>query len=225
MDYGKAFTYMFEDKDWVTKVLIGGILTLIPVVNLVVLGYALETGKRVVEGHPEPLPRWDNFSELFIRGLMAALGAAVWALPLILVALLTGFFGAVLSWVSESGSTGNMGGPFAICSWSLSCLSSIYSLFLGVVLPAPLTFYALSGDFGSFFDFRRVFRYISDNLGIYVVALLLAWVAQVIGGFGVILCFIGVIFTSFWADLVAAYLFGQVYRSRREMPAPVEPAV
>ena len=50
MDFGKAFTFAFDDKEWVTKLLIGGILSLIPIVNLVVVGYTLKTLKNVADG-------------------------------------------------------------------------------------------------------------------------------------------------------------------------------
>jgi len=54
---------------------------------------------------------------------------------------------------------------------------------------------------------------ITGNLGNYIIALILAWVASVIAGFGVIACGVGVLFTSFWASLVMAHLFGQLQRA------------
>ncbi len=38
MDIGKSFTYMFEEDKWVEKVLIGGLLCLIPIVNFFAIG-------------------------------------------------------------------------------------------------------------------------------------------------------------------------------------------
>ena len=35
MDIGKAFTYMFDDEEWVQKLVIGGLLTLVSVIPLV----------------------------------------------------------------------------------------------------------------------------------------------------------------------------------------------
>jgi len=46
---------------------------------------------------------------------------------------------------------------------------------------------------------------------------LIAWVAGFVAGFGVILCFIGVIFTSFWAQLVSAHVYGQFWRASQGM--------
>jgi len=46
MDIGKTFTYVFEDEDWVKKVLIGGVINLIPIVGFFfTAGYMLEMGR------------------------------------------------------------------------------------------------------------------------------------------------------------------------------------
>lgn len=217
MDWGKSFTYIFDDKEWVSKVLIGGILGLIPVVNLAVVGYALRVLKNVAEGAEQPLPGWDDFGDYFIKGLVSTLGAMVWAVPLIALAMFAGLLSTVTGYDTEAG---RVAAPIVLCIWSMSCLSALYGLFLGLVLPSAYTHYALSGNFGTFFRFGDIFQYIRANLGNYIIALLLAFVAQFVAGFGVILCCIGVIFTGFWATLVGSHLLGQVYRFRAVPTTP-----
>lgn len=224
MDWGKSFTYVFDDKDWVTKVLIGGILSLVPIVNLVVLGYALRVLKNVVAGAEQPLPNWDEFVDYFVKGLVSMLGALVWALPLIvlitmgaIVAVLTGY---------DSSEASRVAAPFAVWTCGLACLSGLYGLFLGLVLPAALAHYAVTEDFAAFFRFGDIFQLITKNLGNYVVALILYWVAQFVAVFGVILCFVGVTFTEFWSTLVGSHLLGQVYRASLRPAVPTsEPTV
>ncbi len=218
MDWGKSFTYVFDDQDWVSKVLIGGILSLIPVVNLVVVGYALKALKNVAEGAERPLPAWDDFGGYFVKGLVSALGAMVWALPIII----TGLVGGIISAVTGYGSaeTTRVSTATALCIWSLSCVSGIWGLFLSLVLPAAITEYAIHGNFGAFFRFGDIFNFIKANIGNYIIAILLAWVAQFVAGFGVILCIIGVIVTEFWATLVGSHLLGQVRRNAVVVPPP-----
>jgi hypothetical protein len=226
MDWGKSFRYVFDDRDWVTKVLIGGILSMIPVVNLVVIGYALKALKNVAEGAEQPLPAWDDFGDYFVKGLISALGAMVWAIPIIILAAITGVLSAVTGY--DSAEPSRVAAPYVLCIWSMSCVSGIYGLFLGFVLPAAFAHYAIRGDFGAFFRCGEIFKFIKANLGNYIVALLLAWVAQFISGFGVILCIVGAIFTEFWAILVGSHLMGQVYRSSEAAPPPevvAEPTV
>jgi len=68
------------------------------------------------------------------------------------------------------------------------------------------------------FKFGEIFRYISANLGNYFLAWILALVTSFVASFGAILCVIGVIFTEFWASLVWAHLFGQVWSLAPEKP-------
>jgi len=225
MNWGKSFTYVFDDKDWVTKVLIGGLLGLIPVVNLVVIGYALKALKNVAEGVEQPLPAWDDFGDYFVKGLVSTLGAMVWAIPIFILAAMTAALSALTGY--DSAETTQVSTPFVLCIWSMSCVSGIYGLFLGFVLPAAYAQYAIRGDFGAFFRFGDIFKFIKANLGNYIVALLLACVAQFIASFGVILCIIGAIFTALWATLVGSHLLGQVCRNSAAPPPAVvaEPAV
>ena len=219
MDWGKSFTYVFDDKDWVTKLLIGGLLSLIPVVNLVVVGYALNALKNVAEGAEQPLPAWDDFGDYFMKGLISVLGAMVWALPIIVLAIMTAILSALTGY--DSADTSRVSTPFVLCIWSMSCVSGLYGLFLGFVLPAAFANYAIRGDLGAFFRFGDIGKFIKANLGNYIVALLLACVAQFIGSFGVILCCFGVVFTELWAILVGSHLLGQVYRSGEAPPPEV----
>jgi len=211
MDYGKAFTFVFDDEEWVQKLLIGGILGLIPIVNLVVIGYGLKVLKNVADGMEQPLPAWDDFGDYFVQGLMSFLGSLVWAIPILIVVMLTAFLSAVAGAGYGYDTSAAQAAPFHVCTWGLSCLSTLYGLFMGVVLPAAITRYAISGEFGAFFRFGEIFNYITSNLGSYIIALLLGFVAHFISGFGVIFCIVGVVFTAFWAILVSSHLLGQVY--------------
>jgi hypothetical protein len=49
-----------------------------------------------------------------------------------------------------------------------------------------------------------------------LIALLIAWLASFLAGFGIILCCIGVIFTSFYAQCVTGHVYGQAYARARE---------
>ena len=65
MDIGKAFSYVFEDEQWISKVLIGGLLIWIPIVNFAVFGYMIKVAQNVAQGNPRPLPEWGEFGDHF----------------------------------------------------------------------------------------------------------------------------------------------------------------
>ena len=213
MDIGKSFTYAFDDEKWVQKLAIGGLLVLasvIPVVNiftaLVILGYSLRVLQNVAEGVEQPLPEWDDWAGDWVKGLMVALAYLIYSIPVILV---SGFSWAV-SALSVYGDPSQAEELLGVCLAGLSCLAGLWGVAEAVVLPAAMINYAAEGEFGSFFRFGELFRFIRDNFGNYIVAILLIIVAQFVAGLGVILCVIGVFFTSFWSSLVSAHLLGQV---------------
>ncbi len=217
MNYGKSFSFVFDDKNWVQKIIIGGILNLIPIVNLVAIGYTLRVLRNAATGVDPALPEWDDFADYFVKGLVSILGAVVWALPIILLSILMALLSIPVEQMTSYGRSPDYVYTSAnLCFTVLGCLSGLYGLFMGAVIPAAMTQYAVSGEFGAFFRFGEIFKYITSNAGPYIIALLLGAAAQFIGGLGLIVCFVGVAFTAFWAMLVGNHLLGQVYLASEE---------
>jgi len=219
MDIGKSFTYVFDDKDWVKKVAIGGVVNIVPILSFVNTGYMLRTLKRVSEGNAQPLPEWDDWGGDFVRGLVGSfLAPLIYSLPAILLSIL---YAIVVAIADASGSSE---GVVTLCSTLLTCLTSLWGILMVLWLPAGLIQYAMSGEFGAFFRFGELWAFIRENLSNYIVAILLIIVASLVASLaGGILCGIGVLFTTFWAMLVAAHLLGQV-KAASLPPAPAAPA-
>ncbi len=211
MDIGRSFTYMFEDQDWLKKILIGGVVNLIPIVNLAATGYFIETIRNTAEGQELPLPEWgEDFGGKFMKGLMAGIAGFLYALPIMLVVGLVIGLTAVLAGASDEdvAATGA-----TICSMIGYCLMFVYMILLMLFLPAATVRYALTEQFGAFFRFGEIFALIKANIGGYIIALVVALlaglVAQIVGG---IACGIGIFFTLMWAMLVGANLLGNLVR-------------
>ncbi len=219
MDIGKSFMYVFEDPNWIMKLVIGGLVSLVPIVNFAALGYMVTTLKNVADGQPQPLPEWSNFGDYFMKGLYVFVGALVYVAPIILIYCCM----FVLSMAAGFGASGNsdaggaLAGLVGILSFCLWCVVMLFILVVVVIFPAALTRYAVTNQLSVFWDFRGNFDLISKNLANYIIAILITWVAGFVAGFGVILCFIGVIFTSFWAQLVGAHVYGQFWRTSQGM--------
>ena len=80
-DLARSFTYMFEDKAWLSKVLVGAAFVLLSPLIIGALflgGYMVEVIKRSYEDNEVPLPEWDNFGDLVSKGykLVATRGTA-----------------------------------------------------------------------------------------------------------------------------------------------------
>jgi len=72
VDFGRAFTSVTEDPDWIKKILIGGAFMLLSSVLVgvpFVLGYFSQTLRNVVAGAARPLPEWDDLGGIFSEGL------------------------------------------------------------------------------------------------------------------------------------------------------------
>ncbi len=208
MDIGKSFSYVFDDKDWIKKVLIGGVLNIIPIVNFIPAGYTLRTLKNVSEGRERPLPEWDAWGDDFVKGLMVMIAALIYALPIIVLNVIAGIISALAGSGSSSQDVGAVAG---VCMAGTSCLSAIWGIAMAIVLPAGVIKYAKTGEFGCFFRFGELFAFIRDNLGDYLIALLVTLGAAILASIvGSILCGVGLVFTTFWANLVMAHLLGQV---------------
>lgn len=217
MDIGSAFTYMFDDQDWIKKIAIGGGITLGAVIlspiliGLVLMlplgGYMLETLKNVRDGRPIPLPEWSDFGSLFSKGLMIFVIGLVYNLPAILISCLSAGVN-----IAAPNLDSDMAEMLVVVAGCLSCVQIILSLLGNALLPAAIIRYAQYETLGSAFQFGEIFGFVTKNIGDYIIVILLGWVASLIATFGLILCVIGVVFTGFWSVLVAANLYGQLAR-------------
>ncbi|NIN64040.1 MAG: DUF4013 domain-containing protein [Anaerolineae bacterium] len=208
LDIGRAFTYMFDDESWIMKIVIGGILMFIPIVNFMALGYMLEALKRAADGMEIPMPEWDDFGGKFVKGLVLLVIGLVYMIPIWVLACLVGGL-AGLGSAAESDALVNMASLLNACA---SCLYLIWMIVVWLIMPAAYIRYAVTGEFMSAFQFGELFSFISSNIANYIVAIILALVAVLVAYLGLIVCFIGVLFTMFWAYLVIAHLLGQVQR-------------
>jgi len=204
MDIGSSFSYMFQDKDWIKKILIGGVVGFVPIVNFAAIGYVIQIIRNVRAGQPLPLPEWDQFGQYFKDGLWIFLIFLVWAIPIIVVSCLYGIGAAALGQNEDMASAV---GLISACFW---CVMVLWGLVIAAVSPAIMIRYAEIGEFMAGFRFSEIFEVITSNVGNYIIVIILIWVAGLIASFGVILCVVGVIFTQFWSYLVAGNLMGQL---------------
>jgi hypothetical protein len=219
MDIGKSFTYVLDDEEWLTKILIGGFFSLLSGLFIGIpflLGYFLETLKNVYQGQPRPLPDWgENLGAIFSKGLKAVVGVLVWSLPIIAV--------TCISAVVMTGMINNLQKgqetPLVILYSCVTCLAVAYGLVMSALMPAALMKFAVTGELNAFFRVGDMIGFIRNNLGNYLIAIIVYWLAEMLGSFGFILCLVGLFFTAFWSMLVGAHLFGQVYRAAQGQPA------
>lgn len=214
MNYGFAFTYQFKDNEWIKKFAIAALFILIPFIGPFFLaGWGLEITRRVIVSDPEPLPPWNDFGTYIVKGIQLIIIGFVYALPVILVQACTQTLYVA--------GTENLGSDDAIVALSLfvqtcmGCLTFLYSIFLGLFLPAAIGHFAAEGSFGAAFRFGEIFRILKTGLAAYLVVLLASFVMPFIAMFGLMFCLIGILFTAPYAITTTQYLIGEAYRASK----------
>jgi Protein of unknown function (DUF4013) len=216
-DFGKPFTYVFDDPRWLQKILIGGLFYLasfLLVGWIFILGYMAQVVRNVVADLKVPLPEWEDLGGFFHEGLRLFGVSLIYLIPsFLLVAIMIP--ASILSDMDNAALE-----AFGAVAGCVACLFVPVILGTMFFLPAALLFVAVEQRFGAAFEFARIWAFIRGNIGNYFLAILIHIIAQHLGGFGVALLCIGVIFTGFWSFLITAHAFAQVYRLGKVPPAP-----
>ncbi len=225
MDFGKAFTFMFEDPEWLRKLGIGTLVGLIGLIFspvllgliplLMLLGYSLDVVRNVMDGKQHPLPEWDNWGGFLARGFKLCAAIFIWCLPIILVSIPMGIGGALTDQQNGAGGMQAIGALLLICG---SCLILLWGIFVTLISPAIYTRLAATNRFTSAFELGKLWAFTRDNIGNVIIAILLTGLAGLIASFiaplGLIALVIGVAitlpFAMLWSYLVQAHLFGQI---------------
>lgn len=213
-DFARPFAFVFEDPNWVQKILLGGLFYLAGFLIIgwfFVLGYCSQLARNVMNGVERPLPEWDDLGEKFNEGARLVGVAFAYFFPIIVVAMLIGVPAAIMSAVRNEGVQ-VLGGGMSGC---MACLIVPLSLAVSFFLPAAMLRVVSENRFGAGFEYAAIWAFIRDNGMNYVLGFCVYLVARFIAGFGIILFCIGVIFTGFWSLLIMTAGFAQVHRLSR----------
>ena len=208
MNFGKAFTYIFDDPDWLSKLLGPVLFSLIPIVGtLTFSGYILDLIRNVSRNVQHPLPDLDIGGQLG-RGFRWFLVQVVYALPFMLLALVMLPFFISLGNASENNSAAAL--PVIILVL-VGALMAVYGLLLSLILPVAQANFANKDSFASGFNFGELFRMVGNNFGAWLFVLLGFIIAGFIAPLGSFLVLIGAVITSGYAQLMVSHLQGQAY--------------
>lgn len=205
MDFGLAFSFPFQDEGWVKKVVLTAVISLIPIIGQIALiGWLVELTRRVIRGDAEPLPDWADFGGILVLGLkMFAIGF-VYAIPLMFMTIPMAIFDALVD--SDSAVA-----LYTIVTLCFSCFALIYGLALAFFIPAAVGELAATDNLGAAINPTNIIAHVRTAPSAYLLAFLGTIVAGFLSGFGIILCFVGVILTAVYASAVQGHLYGQAY--------------
>jgi hypothetical protein len=217
LDFGRAFRFVVEDPDWVKKILIGGVFTLLAAVLVgapFVGGYFVRLVRNVARGEARPLPEWDDLGGLFMDGLRAlAVYLAHLVAAMILPMTLGGLLLVVIAASSQGGDAGEVVGTLAAFGMvAVYAIAGLFMLALMLYVPAALLRFVLYDRVSAAFEPREVAAIIRRNPANYFLALVLYLVANFASQLGIVLCCVGVFPLGFWSACILAWGLGEVAR-------------
>ena len=224
MEISKSISFLTEDPRWQQKLLIGtGVAVAATILSpiligilgfLIILGYCVRLLQNVRDGHPYPMPEWDQWGDDLARGFKLAVVYFVWIIPGLFLSIPSVIGGNLIDQRSEVAST--FGGMLLFCG---GCLSLIYGLFVMFATPGFTIAFAKDERIQSGLQIRDIWTWTQANIGQVVVVTLIYIVASIglaiLGSIvGLLLCLVGLIITlplaSLLTYLLQAHLYGQL---------------
>ncbi len=202
-----SFAWPFQDPGWFGKIVLQGLIAIIPIVGWIALaGWLVQTidnyraGRRELPPAGFPLERGlPLFIVLFVYGI-------VFAIPSIIL-------GAI------SASNNDNAGIAALSNLVGFALSLLFAF----LAPAIILLTYRTGFAGGF-DVNSIWQTATGHTSTTVIAGLLIYVARLIGGLGLILCCVGLIFTIPYSIAITAGIVTWYEREVAGGPTPSAPA-
>ena len=221
--FGDAIGWPTRDPGWITKVILMGLISLIPIVGQMVLfGWMLGALDNLRAGRQELPPVGFSYlgrgATLFVVMLLYALGFCV----LFGIFFVLGGVIAAAGGNSEGGGSalGAIGGLIVMVGWLVMIVAmlGLYLLFPAIIVNTE------RGGIGGGLNVPQVIAFARTNASATVMAGLMTVLAYVIGSLGSFLCGIGVILTLAYGYAMLAGVV-RVYEQQVGMSpaAPYQP--
>jgi hypothetical protein len=225
MDIGRAVQHPFQDQAWPSKLGIGALIGLVPILNFALFGYGVEHLKHTADGQEIPLPTWDKFGEKFVDGLKLFVINFVLSLPLLVLSCIFSIATGGIAMLTGSGDDvqGAAAAGMGVLGLAFACVALIYGLLLAYIMPAIFIQYAKTRDMGACLRIGELLNISRLNSGSYIMIFLVIiglsiLLSLILGVLGIIPCLgwilalvIGLLLAPYFAVLIGN-LCGQYAR-------------
>jgi hypothetical protein len=236
VNYEESIKKSFTDFG---KLIIGIILSIIPIVNWIAQGFIIESSGIGKNKPSKNMPEWKNISDYFIKGLLSYVIILIYSIPAILVlsvsigylvgSLIPAFTGILPAGFMSSVMTGQIAReeirqlvsqnwmlilPTIIRVFPLILLGLFLLLVATYLSPIAILNYLKNRKFGKAFDLKSVAKkaFTGQYFIAWIVAGLITIVLRTILAF---IPFVGPAIAYFVSGVIAYSLFGQVYRETK----------
>jgi len=210
VDYGEAIKRPFSD---VKKLLIGIVIQLIPIVNFMAIGYQLKCANAMEKKFE--LPEWEEWGNLFVKGLMAIVIGFIYMLPALIVLIVMGFtvITTALSAVQGGVATGQPADISGMLAGMMSIgviIALVLMLIAAYLLPLALISFVSNDSFGAAFRLGKIFRkaFKVNYIVVWIVMVIYSLVVNLIALF---VPYVGSAAGLFITGVTAMTAFGELY--------------
>lgn len=213
MDFGLAFSFPFKDQQWFKKLIVPGLVSLIPLVGqFFLVGFGLNVARRVIEKNPESLPELDFGGDLK-RGFMSFVIGLGYSLPLIVLALIFGIIMVVIGGLAGDNNTEIAGILGVVLGAGFGIIAILYGIVVAFFTSAALGHYLAKGEeLGAAFRIQEIWKLLKKAFVPYLLVIVGGVAANLIGSLGSIICVIGLLLTMPYAMAVYGHFIGQAYQ-------------
>jgi hypothetical protein len=203
IDVVRAMKFPFDDEDWLVKVIVGSLVSLIPFFGA---GYVASVARNVLRGDDRPLPATGDLGQVLTDGLMLTIAGIMYFFPVI---LLGGVFSIFMAIASDS----LLG--FLVGASAALCLLLVFVLYVVPVLGMywmGIIRYAHSGNFSAFTQFGDRWQDARDNVNLLLTLLVYGVVLGFLAGIASTVLWVtcvGLFVLAFWQNIAFGHLVGQ----------------
>ena len=181
--------FPFREREWFMKMIIGSVISIVPIVNFLSLGYFIRCIQNSWRGY-QSMPDWDNWGELFRNGCMVF----VILLAYLVLPISLGFLMLALPVVG-------------------TVFASLIIFIMSIIIPMAIANYAVHMNIRDAFAFTEIFYRSGRVLSVYLAGYLAVTLGLILGsvllvgipilGFvgGLLMFYCGVVFFNFMGIL------------------------
>ncbi|MBK8020218.1 MAG: DUF4013 domain-containing protein [Chloroflexi bacterium] len=233
MDIVRAFTFPFEDRAWVEKLLITLVISAITIILsplfvgllgwAALLGYQVDLVRNWRQERPNPLPAWNNFSRLLSQGFYPLVAILLYTVPNLIISGTIMIFGQNLGagWV---GSTLTL--FFSCCMFPILLLYNLISL---PMFALALGRFVDEPRLGVFFEIGHLLVTLRDHLSTTIMFLVGLLIVGFVFGFlgtltlGLLPLALGAPVLGALTGQLALVMLGKPKRSEGDRHEPAKP--